>query len=180
LNKISETKLLENVIGFGIYDKSIVDIIRNLNEPNPYLRGILCEIGFEKAIIKYTQPKRKHGKSKHSFYSLFDLAMIGIVSNSRVPLRIATMFGFFMGFVSFLIALVYLIYKLLNWDSFDLGVAPLIIGVFGFLGVQLFFTGIIGEYIGVLLTRVTNRPHVFESRRINFDEDAAEQKEKEQ
>jgi len=172
LNKISEVELLENVTGFGLYDRSIVEIYRSLKEPYPYGRGLACEIGYEKAIVKFTQPKRKHGKTKNNFYTLYDMAMLGIVSHSKLPLRIASILGFFMSIASFIVALVYLILKILNWDNFSAGTAPLLIGIFFFSAIQLFFLGMLGEYIGVLLTRVTDRPHVFEKKRINFDDDA--------
>ncbi|MDR0221800.1 MAG: glycosyltransferase family 2 protein, partial [Lachnospiraceae bacterium] len=142
-NKISETEMLENVTGFGLYDKHIVDILRSLNEPNPFMKSILGEIGFEKAIIEFTQPKRIHGKSSYSLYQYYDLVMLGVVNNSKMPLRVATIAGFFIGFLSFLIALVYLVLKLVFWDTFDLGMAPVLIGIFGFAGLQLFFLGLI-------------------------------------
>ena len=169
LDKISEIDLLENVTGFGLYDKSIIEIFRNLKEPYPYSRGIISEIGYEKAIIEFTQPKRKRGKTKNNFYTLYDLAMLGIVSHSKLPLRIATLFGFILSILSFTIALVYLILKILFWDSFSAGTIPILIGIFFFSAVQLFFLGVLGEYVGVLLTRVTDRPHVFEKKRVNFD-----------
>jgi len=169
LGKISEVELLENVTGYGLYDRSIVEITRKLKEPYPYSRGIICEIGYEKAIIEFTQPKRKGGKSKSNFYNLYDLAMLGIVNNSKIPLRIASISGFIMSILSLITAFVYLVLKLIHWDSFNAGTAPILIGIFFFSAIQLFFLGILGEYIGVLLTRVTDRPHVFEKKRINFD-----------
>lgn len=172
LKKISEVELLENVTGFGLYDRTIIEIIKDLNEPYPYTRGIICEIGFEKAFIEYTQPKRKHGITKNNFYTLYDMAMLGITSYSKVPLRIAAIAGFCMSILSLIIALTYLILKLIYWERFDAGIAPVLIGIFFFSAIQLFFLGIIGEYIGVLLARVTDRPYVIEKRRINFDENA--------
>jgi polyisoprenyl-phosphate glycosyltransferase len=169
LRNISEVELLDNVTGFGLYDKSVIDIFKKLKEPYPYGRGIICEIGFEKALIDFTQPKRKRGKTKNNFYTLYDLAMLGMVSNSRLPLRIASISGFFLGIISLIIALVYFILKIIFWDSFNAGTAPILIGIFFFSAIQLFFIGILGEYIGVLLTRVTDRPHVFEKKRVNFD-----------
>ena len=171
MNKISEVELIENYSGFGLLDKSIVEILKKLKEPYPYGRGVLCEIGYEKTFIEYTQPKRERGKTKNNFYTLYDMAMLGIVSHSKLPLRIASISGFIMSIASFILAIVYLILKLLHWDSFSAGTAPILIGIFFFSAVQLFFLGILGEYIGVLLTRVTDRPHVFEKKRVNFDDD---------
>lgn len=173
LRNISEVELLDNVTGFGIYDKSVIKIFRKLKEPYPYGRGLICEIGFEKALIKFTQPKRKRGITKNNFFTLYDLAMLGIISHSKVPLRIATMSGFVLGILSLIIALVYFILKIIFWDSFNAGTAPILIGIFFFSAIQLFFIGILGEYIGVLLTRITDRPHVFEKKRVNFDEETS-------
>jgi len=169
LRNISEVELLDHITGFGLYDKSVIELFRKLKEPYPYGRGIICEIGFEKALIKFTQPKRKRGITKNNFYTLYDLAMLGMVSNSKIPLRMASIFGFIMSILSFIVAIVYLILKLLYWDNFNAGVAPMLIGIFFFSSIQLFFLGILGEYIGAVLTRVTDRPHVFEKKRVNFD-----------
>jgi glycosyltransferase involved in cell wall biosynthesis len=171
LRKISEVELIENATGFGLYDRSVLEIVKKLKEPYPYFRGILAEIGFKKAFIDFIQPRRERGKSKNNFYILYDLAILGIVSHSKVPLRIATLGGFIIGVCSLLIAMIYLIRKLIYWETFSAGTAPILIGIFFFSAVQLFFLGIMGEYIGVLLTRVTDRPLVFESKRVNFDED---------
>jgi len=179
LRNISEVELLDNVTGFGLYDKSVIDIFKKLKEPYPYGRGIICEIGFEKALIEFTQPKRKRGKTKNNFYTLYDLAMLGMVSNSKAPLRIASISGFILGILSLIIALVYLILKIVFWDSFIAGTAPILIGIFFFSAIQLFFIGILGEYIGVLLTRVTDRPHVFEKKRVNFEEKTSDSTDKE-
>lgn len=172
LRNMSEVELLDNVTGFGIYDKSVIEIFRKLKEPYPYSRGLICEIGFDKALIKYTQPKRERGITKNNFFTLYDMAMLGLISHSKVPLRIATMSGFFLGILSLIIAMVYFILKIVFWDSFNAGTAPILIGIFFFSAIQLFFIGILGEYIGVLLTRITDRPHVFEKKRVNFDEKA--------
>ena len=176
LRNISEVELLDNVTGFGLYDRGVIEIFKKLKEPYPYSRGVICEIGFERAIIEYTQPRRERGVSKNNFYTLYDLAMLGIISHSKVPLRIATIAGFIMGILSILISLVYLILKLIFWNSFSAGIVPILIGVFFFAGIQLFFIGILGEYIGVLLTRITDRPHVFESKRVNFDNNSSKSK----
>lgn len=169
IRNISEVEMLDHVTGYGLYDKSVIEIFKKLKEPYPYGKGIISEIGFEKAIIEYTQPKRERGVTKNNFYTLYDIAMLGIISNSKVPLRVATIFGFGMGVLCLAVALIYLILKLIYWERFDAGIAPILIGVFFFSSVQLFFLGIIGEYIGVLLTRVTDRPHVIEKKRVNFD-----------
>jgi glycosyltransferase involved in cell wall biosynthesis len=171
IRKISEIDHIDNFTGFGLYDRDVMDILRNLEDPSPYFRGMICEIGFEKAFLTYTQPLRKKGVSKHSLYMLYDIAMLGITSNSKVPLRIATLLGFFIASMSMLVAIVYFILKLTFWNTFDLGLAPLVIGLFFFSSVQLIFIGILGEYIGNIYTQVLNRPLVIEKKRINFDDD---------
>jgi len=169
VRNISEVDLIDNYTGFGLYDKRIIEILREMKDPYPYFRGLICEIGFERAVIEFTQPKRVKGITKNNFYTLYDMAMLGITSNSKVPLRLATMIGFFIGACSLLVALVYFVIKLVFWQNFSLGLAPLVIGLFFFSSVQLFFIGIIGEYIGVINTKITNRPLVIEKDRINFD-----------
>lgn len=169
LKSISEVEMIENYIGFGLYDKKIINILREMKDPYPFFRGLICEIGFEKAMVEYSQPKRERGFTSFSFYMLYEMAMLGITSNSKVPLRIATMLGFLLGALSLIIALVYLVYKLMFWSSFSLGLAPLVIGLFFFASVQLFFIGIIGEYLATIYTKISNRPLVIEDRRINFD-----------
>ena len=168
-NKVSNIQIVTNYCGFGLYDKAIVDILRNLNDPYPDLRTLLGEIGFERAILTYVQPKRKRGKTKNNFYNLYDQAMHGITSNSKIPLRVASFIGFFVAAISLLIAAGYFIYKLIYWQNFQLGIAPLIIGIFFLGGAQLFFLGVIGEYIGAIFTQVKKRPLVIEKERINFD-----------
>jgi len=168
INFISETKQIENFTGFGLYDRQVVDEINKINDPYPYLRGLISEIGFDIATVEYNQPKRNKGITKNNFYTLFDIAMLGFVNNTKVPLRMAIFMGMVCSMVSFLIGLVYLLYKLLFWDRFQLGVAPLIIGAFFFFSVQLFFIGILGEYIGAIYTQVRKRPLVIEKERINF------------
>ena len=167
--KIADTEQIKNFTGFGLYDKKFIDILRNLDEPYPYFRGLVSELGFQRIEIPYTQSKREKGKSKNDFYSLYDIAMLGFVNHSKVPLRLASFFGFAVSLVSILIALSYLIYKLIFWYSFQLGMAPLVIGIFFLGGVQLFFLGMIGEYISAIFTQVKKRPLVIEKKRINFD-----------
>jgi glycosyltransferase involved in cell wall biosynthesis len=168
VNRLADVDLLENVTGFGLYDRKVIESFRSLNEPYPYVRGLISELGYPVALVPYNQPLRKRGFTKNNFYTLYDLAMLGITNHSKVPLRLATMLGFASSAISFFIGLLYLIYKLVYWDRFALGVAPVVIGMFFFASVQLFFIGIMGEYIGAIHTRVNNRPLVIEKERINF------------
>ncbi|MDD4554369.1 MAG: hypothetical protein PHP04_09220, partial [Bacteroidales bacterium] len=143
---------------------------RKLDDPYPYFRGAISDLGYDRAEIPYTQPKREKGKTKNNFYSLYDMAMLGFVNHSKLPLRLSSFIGFTVALVSLLVALVYFIYKLIDWHDFQLGLAPLVIGIFFLGGIQLFFLGIIGEYIGAIFTQVKKRPLVIEKERINFDE----------
>lgn len=174
IEKYADTEQIKNFAGFGLYDKEFVDILRNLDEPYPYFRGLITEMGFERAEIEFVQPKRKKGKTKNNFYTLYDMAMLGFVNHSKVPLRMATFIGFSVAIFSLLVALSYFIYKLIFWQNFQLGIAPMVIGIFFFAAVQLFFIGIIGEYIGAIYTQVKNRPLVIEKERINFAPDDSE------
>jgi len=169
VKRLSEVELTNNFYGFGLYDRGIVDILRKLDDPYPYFRGLIAELGFEPVKIEYTQLRRERGITKNNFYTLYDMAMLGITSHSKVPLRLATMCGFLMAGLSLLVAVSYFAYKLLFWNSFQVGVAPLVIGIFFFSAVQLFFIGILGEYIGAVHTQVLHRPLVVEKERINFD-----------
>lgn len=169
LKSISEVEILENFMGFGLYDEKIINILKEIKDPYPFFRGLICDVGFKKAIVNYTQAKREKGLTKNNFYTLYDVLMLGITSNSKIPLRMATMLGFILGTISLIIAFIYLIYKLIFWQSFSLGLAPLVIGLFFFSSVQLFFIGIIGEYLVTIYTKVINRPLVIEEKRINFD-----------
>lgn len=169
IGKLSEIDLIKDFTGFGLYDKKIMNILRTIDDPYPYFRGLICDIGFERAEIPYAQPIRKRGITKNNFYTLYDMAMLGITNHSKVPLRLATMTGFAVAILSLLVAVGYFIYKLIFWDSFSVGMAPLVIGLFFFAAVQLFFIGIIGEYIGAIHTQVLKRPLVIEKERINFD-----------
>ena len=170
ISGISETEQVKNFTGFGLYDKTFVSILRTIDEPYPYFRGLITELGFERTEIPYIQPKREKGKTKNNFYTLYDIAMLGFINYSKLPLRLASFIGFAVSLLSFLIAMGYLIAKLIFWSTFSIGVAPLVIGLFFFGGVQLFFLGIIGEYIGAIFTQVKKRPPVVEKERINFDE----------
>jgi polyisoprenyl-phosphate glycosyltransferase len=169
LRRLSDVELVENATGFGLYDKQVFDILRKLDDPYPYFRGQIAEIGFEVAKVEFTQPRRKRGITKNNFYTLFDMALLGMTSHSKVPLRLATMLGFASAGLSLLIALFYLVYKLIFWKSFELGLAPLVVGIFFFSSVQLFFLGIVGEYVGSIHTFVRHMPLVVEKERINFD-----------
>jgi glycosyltransferase involved in cell wall biosynthesis len=169
LRRLSDVELVENATGFGLYDKQIFDILRKLDDPYPYFRGQIAEIGLEVAKVEFTQPRRKRGITKNNFYTLFDMALLGMTSHSKVPLRLATMLGFASAALSLLVALFYLIYKLIFWNSFELGLAPLVVGIFFFSSVQLFFLGLVGEYVGSIHTYVRHMPLVVEKERINFD-----------
>lgn len=169
IKKFGEQEHISNFTGFGLYDKRIIDILKEMKEPYPYFRGMIAEIGFERCEVPYIQPKREQGKSKNNFYTLYDIGMLGFVNNSKIPLRIAAFIGFFVGAISFAFAVIYLIYKLLFWDRFQMGTAPIVIGLFFFSSVQLFFIGILGEYIGAIYTHIKNRPLVIEKERVNFD-----------
>ncbi len=168
LRNLSDIQLIDNFTGFGLYDKTVIEILRRFNDPYPYFRGLIADIGFEYAQIEFTQPRRRRGISKSNFYTLYDMAMLGVTSYTKVPLRLATMLGFFAAAISFLVGLVYLVYKLIDWPNFSLGLAPVIIGLFFLGSVQLFFLGIVGEYIGSIYTLAIRRPLVIEKERINF------------
>lgn len=170
VGRLSEVELLKDFNGFGLMDRQVIDILRRINDPYPYLRGLLADIGFPMAQVEYAQPARRRGITKNNFYTLYDQAMLGITSHSKVPLRLAAMLGFATALLSLLTAGVYFVYKLVFWQSFTVGIAPLVIGLFFFASVQLFFLGIIGEYIGSIHTQVLRRPLVIEKERINFDE----------
>jgi glycosyltransferase involved in cell wall biosynthesis len=169
VSRLAEIELNKNATGFGLYDRRFIDILAEIDDPYPYFRGLVSEIGFPVAKIPYHQPVRKRGITSNNFYRLYDMAMLGITNHSKVPLRLATMLGFVISFLSLCVALGYLIFKLLYWNSFNLGLAPLEIGLFFFGSVQLFFIGILGEYIGAIHTQVQKRPHVVELERINFE-----------
>ncbi len=168
LGKLSDIELIKDFTGYGLYDKKVIDILREISDPYPYFRGLISDIGYEVAKIEYTQPSRRRGITKNNFYSLYDIAMLGFTNYSKIPLRLAAMLGFAMAIISLLIAFGYFIYKVVFWQSFTLGMAPVVIGLFFFSSVQLFFLGIVGEYIGSIQTQVMKRPLVIEKERINF------------
>jgi glycosyltransferase involved in cell wall biosynthesis len=168
IKSLSEVDLNEHFTGFGLYDQKVIEIIRKIEDPYPYFRGLISEIGFAPVKIPFTQPQRARGFTKNNFYTLFDIAMLGFTKHSKVPLRLATLSGFALSFLSLLAAVGYLVYKLLFWNIFTAGMAPVVIGLFLFSSVQLFFIGILGEYVGAILTQVRKMPLVVEKERINF------------
>jgi glycosyltransferase involved in cell wall biosynthesis len=168
ISGISETEQIKQFTGFGLYDKAFVDVLREVDDPYPYFRGLIGELGFERAEVEFIQPKREQGKTNSNFYKLYDVAMLGFVNHSKLPLRLASFIGFGVAILSLLAAIGYFIYKLCFWYSFSVGTAPLVIGLFFFSSVQLFFIGIIGEYVGSIHTQVRKRPLVIEKERVNF------------
>ena len=168
ITRIANVKLIQNFTGFGLYDRRVLDVLREIDDPYPYFRGLVSEVGFDAVQLPYNQPRRKRGITKNNFYTLYDIAMLGITSHSRVPLRMATMIGFALSGLSLLVSLGYLLAKLLFWNQFSIGTAPLLIGMFFFASIQLFFIGLLGEYVGAILTYVARRPLVVERERINF------------
>jgi len=168
LNKISETELSINTTGTGLFDKEVIDRLKKINDPYPYFRGLISEVGFDIETIKFDQPLRKLGKTKNNFFTLYDLAMLGVVKHSRMPLRIMTLLGFISSFGCLFVATIYLILKLIFWNSFELGSAPTIIGIFTISSIQIMLLGLLGEYIGVILMHQRNMPLVIEKERINF------------
>ncbi|QOF79248.1 glycosyltransferase family 2 protein [Variovorax sp. 38R] len=170
VTRIADVKLIQNFTGFGLYDRQVLEVLRRIDDPYPYLRGLVSEVGFEAVQVSYNQPRRKRGITKNNFYTLYDIAMLGITSHSRVPLRIATMAGFALSGLSLAVSLLYLLLKVVFWSQFSAGLAPILIGMFFFASVQLFFIGLLGEYVGAILTHVMKRPLVVERERLNFDQ----------
>jgi len=169
VGRISEVPLIPNATGSGLFDRVVLDILRKVNDPYPYFRGLLCEIGYPIATVPFKQPRRLRGVTSQNFYSLYDMAMLGITKHSKVPLRLMTLCGFGLASVSLIVAAGYFLAKLFFWNAFNLGTAPLVIGVFFFSAVQMIFLGFLGEYIGAIQTQVRNLPLVIERERINFD-----------
>lgn len=178
IRKITDIDHIDNFVGYGLYDKDFIQIVKDLNDPMPYLRGIVAELGYKYSKVYYKQPKRKSGKSKFNFFNLYDYAMLGITSYSKVPLRIATFVGLIIAGISFCIGIWYLIMKIMNWDKFNVGIAPMVIGIFFLGALQLLFMGLMGEYILNINIKVSNRPLVIEEQRVNFDENDEEKNEK--
>ena len=169
LGWMSDAPPIVQSTGFGMYDRAVIENLKRINDPYPFFRGLIAEIGYEPALVPFHQPQRTRGISSQNFYSLYDQAFLGITSHSKVPLRLATMLGFALGVLSVLVGLGYLIAKLMLWNSFSLGVAPILVGFFFLTSVQLFFIGIVGEYVGTIWTHVRDVPHIFELERINFE-----------
>jgi glycosyltransferase involved in cell wall biosynthesis len=169
LDGIANVDIVRDATGFGLYDQIVLNEVRKIADPYPYFRGLICELGFPIKAIPFTQPRRERGISKNNFYTLFDMAMLGIVSHSLVPIRLASICGFVIGFLSFMVAIFYTILKLLYWDSFPMGMAPIVIGIFFLFSLLFIFIGLLGEYIGSIHSYVRNRPIVVEKERINFD-----------
>ena len=169
ISRISEVPLVQNATGTGLFDRAVIDILRSIRDPYPYFRGLLCEIGFPIATVPFKQPRRQRGVTKNNFYTLYDIAMLGITNHSKIPLRLMAMSGFLLAFLSLLVALFFFVAKLVFWDSFQLGMAPILIGLFFFGAIQAFFIGVLGEYIGSIHTQVRNMPLVVEMERVNFE-----------
>ena len=169
MEKLSETEHLTNVTGYGLFDKEVLDMIKWMDDPDPYIRGLVTQLGYKWCLVEYTQQERTSGKSSYNFNRYFDFAITGLTHVSKKPLRIVTLVGLIMSAISFVIAIIYLVFKLVHWYEFDMGTAPILIGVFLLGSVQLACLGVIGEYIGAILTKVTKRPMVVEEERINFD-----------
>ena len=170
IRMMSDVEQIEHFTGSGLYDRQFIEVLRKLDDPTPFLRGIVAELGFKRKEIPYEQPKRRAGKTHNNFFRLYDAAMLSFTSYTKAGLRLATFFGAFCGLVSFGVALVYLVMKLLYWDRFPAGMAPLLIGMCFLGSVQIFFIGLVGEYIMSINTRVMHRPLVIEEERINFEE----------
>lgn len=168
IKKLSDVEQIEHFTGSGLYDREFIEVLRGLNDPTPFLRGIVAELGYKRKEIPYEQPERRAGKTHNNFYKLYDAAMLSITSYTKVGLRLATVFGAFCGVVSILVALVYLVMKLIWWDRFPAGMAPLLIGMLFLGSVQIFFVGLVGEYVLSINQRVMKRPLVIEEERINF------------
>ena len=175
IRKITDIDHIEQFTGFGLYDKAFVDVVRSLHDPMPYLRGIIAELGFDYKAIPYVQQKRRAGKSKNNSYTLYDYAMVGITSYSKVVMRLATFLGFSVAALSFLAGIFYLVLKIMYWDRFSAGIAPMLIGIFFLGALQLFFIGFLGEYVLSINTRVLDRPLVVEEERLNFEKGEGKQ-----
>ena len=169
LDRIAEVEIVRDSTGFGLYDKVVIDQVRSIEDPYPFLRGLISELGHSIKTIPFNQPRRLRGLSKNNFYTLYDIAWLGLISHSLVPIRIASMLGFFIGGLSFLVAVIFFFLKLAWWDRFPLGIAPIVIGMFMMFGLILVFIGILGEYIGSIHTYAQKRPIVVEKERINFE-----------
>lgn len=168
---MSSVDQIEHFTGFGLYDKSFIEVLRNLKDPSPFLRGIVAELGYKRVSIPYTQAKRRAGHTHNNFFTLFDAAMLSFTSYTKVGLHLVTILGFILAFGSIVAGLVYLVLKLIYWDRFSAGLAPLVVGLFFINAMELLFIGFVGEYVMSVNTRVMNRPLVIEEERINFSEE---------
>ena len=168
IKKISNHRMEKNVTGEGLYDKSVINILKTIKDPYPYIRGLIFELGFKIDFIDFNQPSRQRGTSKNNLYTLFDIGLLGVVKHSNILLRLMIILGFFLGITSLLIAICFFFYKILFWDSFQLGLAPILIGFFGLTSIQIMIIGLIGEYVSTVLTYSKNLPLVIEKERINF------------
>lgn len=169
IKSISDVEQIENFHGFGLYDKSFINVLKNLDDSEPYFRGLVAEFGYKIKEVYYVHEKRKFGKTHFNFLQMYDLAMLGITSYSKIVLRLATMFGFLFSVITFIIGLITLIQKIINWNNYPIGMATLMVGVFFIGSIQLLFIGLLGEYILNINLRVMKRPLVIEEKRINFD-----------
>ena len=171
IKSMAESEQYEDVTGFGLYDKQVMDLMRKCNDPTPNFRNLIADFGYEVGMVEYHQPARRAGKSSYNFFRYFNTAMTSMITTSKLPLRMATTVGLMVAMLSFVVGLVYLVLKLMFWNSFNIGLAPLVIGMFFLGAVQIIFIGIVGEYVGEILTRLMDRPRVVESERINFEEE---------
>jgi glycosyltransferase involved in cell wall biosynthesis len=169
VRRLSGIETYENFTGFGLYDRKVVEAVRSLPDPYPYFRGMIAELGFPHRELSYRQPRRRHGVTKNNLYTLYDLGMLGITNLSRVPLRLAVFAGFAGAMLSVLVSFAYLVYKLIDWRHFSVGIAPLVIGGFFLGSIQLLFLGLLGEYVGAIYTMVQKRPYAVEWERVNFE-----------
>jgi glycosyltransferase involved in cell wall biosynthesis len=169
ISQLSSVKTFENFTGYGLYGRRVIEIVRSYRDPYPYFRGMIAEIGLPHKLLYYDQGARSRGITKNNFYTLYDLGMLGVVSHSKVPLRLMVFAGFTGAALSFLAGFGYFVYKLLFWSRFSVGIAPLVIGIFFLTSIQLVFMGILGEYVGAIYTQVHQRPLVTELERINFE-----------
>lgn len=167
--RLSSLQTIQNYTGFGLYDRKVVELVRSFDDPYPYFRGMIAEIGLPTVKLLYDQPARRFGVTKNNWYTLYDIGMLGIINHSKVPLRLATFAGFLGAALSFLTALGYLVAKLVLWNNFTVGVAPMLIGVFFVLSIVLVCLGIMGEYVGAIYTQIQHRPYAVELERLNFD-----------
>ncbi len=176
IKKFSNVEQIEHFTGSGLYDKEFVEVLRNLKDPTPFLRGIVAELGYRRKEIPYEQPKRRAGKTHNNFYTLYDAAMLSFTSYTKIGLRLATFMGVGIGIVSTILGIIYLVLKLIYWDRFAAGMAPMLIGIFFLGAIQLFFLGFMGEYILSMNQRIMNRPLVIEEERLNFEDVCEEEK----